>query len=124
MIKKYQKRSRSSSKRERNRQRRARRNTARRELQERLAELPSNHEEFLSLAQESLHSFAVDLGVMFAGRLLEDEVTMLCGQRYGRNQERKATRYGHQPGVVSLAGQKISVLRPRVRSVTPSGTRT
>lgn len=123
MSKKYQKRSRSSSKRERNRLRRDRRNGARRQLQKRLAEFPSSHEEFLSLAQESLHSFAVDLGVMFAGRLLEDEVTVLCGPRYERNGERRATRYGHQPGVVSLAGQKVSVLRPRVRSVSCAGTR-
>src|SRR4029450_12273452 len=123
MSKKYQKRSRSSSKRDRNRQRRARRNTARRELQERLEQLPSSHEEFLSLARDSLHSFALDLGVMFAGRLLEDEVTVWCGRRYARTQDRNATRYGHQPGVVSLAGQKVSLLRPRVRSVSSGGTR-
>lgn len=121
MRKKYQKRSNSSSKRERNRC--AKRNAARRELQERLEQFPSTHVEFLSLAQESLHSFALDLGVLFAGRLLEDEVTVLCGPRYERNRERGATRYGHQPGVVSLAGQKVSVLRPRVRSVSPHGTR-
>jgi transposase-like protein len=78
----------------------------------------------VSLAQESLHSFALELGVLFAERLLEDEVTQLCGPRYERQQERGATRYGHQPGVVSMAGQKISVLRPRVRSVAPGGTRT
>ena len=95
MSKKYQKKLRSSSKRDRNRQRHARRNTARRELQERLEQFPSSHEEFLSLAQQSLHSFALDLGVMFAGRLLEDEVTMLCGPRYARSRERNATRYGH-----------------------------
>lgn len=123
MSKKYQKPSKSSRKRTRNRQRRARHNAARRELQERLGQFPSSHEEFLSLAQESLHGFAVDLGVTFAGLLLEDEVTRLCGPRYERNGKRSATRYGHQPGVVSLAGQKVSVLRPRVRSVTPDGTR-
>ena len=123
MSKKYQKQSRSSSPGNRNRERRARRNIARRELQERLEEWPSSHEEFLSLAQESLHSFALNLGVMFAGRLLEDEVTVLCGPRYERDCERHATRYGHQPGVVSLAGQKVSVLRPRVRSVAACGTR-
>jgi transposase-like protein len=70
-----------------------------------------------------LQCFALDLGVLFAGRLLEDEVTVLCGPRYERNRERHATRYGHQPGVVSLAGQKVSVLRPRVRSVSSGGTR-
>ena len=123
MSKKYQKGSKSSSKRERNQRRRGRRNVARRELQERLERFPSSHEEFLSLAQESLHSFALNLGVMFAGRLLEDGVELLCGPRYERRRERQATRYGHQPGVVSLAGQKVSILRPRVRSVSADGTR-
>jgi transposase-like protein len=122
MSKKYQKQSASSSKRERNRQRRANRNAARRELRERLEQFPSTHEEFLSLAQESWHSFALDLGVLFAGRLLENEVTVLCGPRYERNSQRNATRYGHQPGVVSLAGQKVSLRRPRVRSVSAQGT--
>ena len=121
MNKKYQKKSKSSRKRDR--ERCARRNAARRELQQQIEHFPSSHEEFLSLAQESLHSFALELGVMFAGRLLEDEVTVLCGPRYERNRERSATRYGHQPGVVSLAGQKVSVLKPRVRSALAGGAR-
>jgi len=78
---------------------------------------PLDREEFVAMAQQSLHSFAVELGVMMAGRLLEDEVTHLCGRRYEHRMGRKATRYGHQAGVVTVAGQKVSVQRPRVRSV-------
>jgi putative transposase len=69
-----------------------------------------------------VHPFAVELGVLFAGRLLEHEVTRLCGPRYERQAERKLTRYGHQPGVITVAGQKVSLPRPRVRSpATDSG---
>lgn len=86
-------------------------------VRDRFVQWPLDREEFVAMAQQSLHSFAIDLGVMMAGRLLEDEVTRLCGRRYEHRTERQATRYGHQAGVVTVAGQKVSVPRPRVRSV-------
>src|SRR6516165_10411575 len=47
--------------------------------------------------------------------LLEDEVTRLCGRRYERQPHQTYTRYGHQPGTATLAGQRIAIARPRVR---------
>jgi transposase-like protein len=48
---------------------------------------------------------------------LEQEVTQLCGSRYERPESRQFTRYGRQPGVITLAGQKVPIRRPRVREV-------
>jgi transposase-like protein len=67
------------------------------------------------MLSEELHSFAIDLGLLVAGRFLEAEVTRLCGERYQRQPDRQHTRYGHQPGFVTLAGQKAKIPRPRVR---------
>jgi putative transposase len=80
-------------------------------------QLPLDRSELIAMAQESLHTFAVEIGLRIAGHLLEDEVTRLCGPRYHRVPERKATRYGHQQGVITLAGQKLPIDRPRVRGV-------
>lgn len=115
MRKKYHK-SRSSDKRLQNRERRGRRKAAQQEIQREFVQWPLDHEEFVAMAQESVHTFAVDLGVLFAGRLLEHEVTRLCGPRYERQAGRTLTRYGHQAGVVTVAGQKVSLQRPRMRS--------
>jgi transposase-like protein len=52
---------------------------------------------------------------------LEDEVTRLCGRRYERRPDRPCTRYGHQQGTATLAGQKIALPRPRVRRTDGSG---
>ena len=42
-------------------------------------------------------------------------MTRLCGERYQR--QRVHTRYGHQQDVATLAGQKVSITRPRARQV-------
>jgi transposase-like protein len=60
----------------------------------------------------------VPLGLMHFAELLDDEVTGLAGERYAR----KATaiggrRHGSNPGTVGLAGQRVPIRVPRVRSV-------
>ena len=70
-------------------------------------QLPLDREELLTLMQDSLETLAVELGLLVASGLLEDEVTRLCGRRYERQPERVHTRYGHQQGVATLAGQKV-----------------
>ena len=47
---------------------------------------------------------------------LEDEIQMLCGQRYTHGKD--AARWGSENGSVYLGGQKVAVKRPRVRDVT------
>ncbi len=60
-------------------------------------------------------SLALELGLLVAAGLLEDEVTRLCGPRYQRQSGRTHTRYGRQRGAATLAGQKVAIERPRVR---------
>ena len=53
--------------------------------------------------------------------LLEDEVLRLCGKAHVPAPERQMTRHGHQSGWVAIAGQKLTVPRPRVRYTTERG---
>ncbi len=84
-------------------------------------QLPLDREELLGLMQDSLEGLAVELGLLVASALLEDEVTRLCGARYERRPERAHTRYGRQKGVVTLGGQKLHLDRPRVRRADGKG---
>lgn len=84
-------------------------------LGDRRIQLPLDREVFIELVQDSLENLALELGLLVAAGLLEDEVTRLCGPRYERRADRTHTRYGHQRGVATLAGQKIAIDRPRVR---------
>jgi hypothetical protein len=86
-------------------------------------QLPLDREELLELMQDSLESLALELGLLVASSLLEDEVTRLCGPRYQRQPDRTHTRYGHQRGVATLAGQKVAIERPRVRHTGGRGER-
>src|SRR5262245_66012808 len=71
--------------------------------------------------QDSLEALALELGLLVAAGLLEDEVTRLCGHRYERRPDRTCTRYGRQRGAATLAGQKIALERPRVRRADGGG---
>ncbi len=71
--------------------------------------------------QDSLERLALKLGMLVASSLLEDEVTRLCGPRYERQPHRTHTRYGHQRGTATLAGQKIPIARPRVQGTDGGG---
>ena len=75
-------------------------------------QLPLDRDELLGLMQDSLEALALELGMLVASSLLEDEVTLLCGRRYERQPDRTHTRYGHQRGTATLAGQKIAIARP------------
>ena len=48
-------------------------------------------------------------------------MTRLCGRRSERQPHRTHTRYGHQRGSATLAGQKIPIARPRVRRTDGGG---
>lgn len=118
----------SYSKSNRGRKRRGRvgpgrpRRIARRALaQAEQVQLPLSIEGLIEMARQSLSSFAVEVGLKMAECLLEDEVTRRCGPRYERPEGRSETRYGHQGGYVTIAGQKVPVRKPRVRSTTGSG---
>ena len=83
--------------------------------------LPFDREQAQALMQHELHGLATELGLLMAVQFLEDEVKQLCGQRYQRQPERELTRYGHQRGVITLAGQKLPIAKPRVRKAAGHG---
>jgi hypothetical protein len=84
-------------------------------------QLSLDRDALLDLMQDSWESLALNLGMMVASSLLEDEVTRLCGRRHERQPHRTHTRYGHQRGTATLAGQKIAIARPRVRRTNGGG---
>jgi Transposase, Mutator family len=84
-------------------------------------QLALDRDALLDLMQDSWESLALNLGILVASSLLEDEVTRLCGRRCERQPHRTHTRYGHQPGTATLAGQKIAIVRPRVRPADGGG---
>jgi transposase-like protein len=80
-----------------------------------------DREELVAMMQDSLTSFATEMGLKVASLLLEDEVNQRCGFRYERMPERTVTRYGHQRGVAVIAGQKLPISRPRMRYTQQCG---
>jgi transposase-like protein len=85
-----------------------------------VVQLSLDRSEVLRQMQEGLHQFGVKLGLELATMLMNDEVERLCGERYEHRPEREACRHGHQRGVITIAGQKLAIRKPRVRS-TESG---
>jgi transposase-like protein len=79
------------------------------------AVLPVRRDDVLAAIHAGLHGLASELGLLVAVQLLEDEVTQLCGPRYQRLPDRTHTRYGHQRGQITLAGQQLPIQHPRVR---------
>ncbi len=49
--------------------------------------------------------------------LLEEELVALVGPKGKHNPERSASRHGSRSGQVVLGGRRVSVRRPRARSV-------
>lgn len=106
-------------KRERKRAYRKARKAGEKAVREEMGEqvqLSLDREEVLGLLQGSVDLFAIEIGRRVALRFLDDEVEQLCGPRYQRRKDRRATRYGRQAGFVCVGGQKLTVWRPRVRS--------
>jgi len=59
----------------------------------------------------------IPLGLMLVHEELQREVEQLAGSRYQRKRgEEKIYRYGSNPGSVKLAGQRVGVDVPRIRS--------
>jgi putative transposase len=88
---------------------------------DRMVQLVLDREELVTMMQNSLTSFATEMGLKVASLLLEDEVNRRCGSRYERAPERTVTRYGHQRGVAVIAGQKLPIQRPRMRYTRQCG---
>lgn len=70
-----------------------------------------------------LKDFIFSTGMEAVVELLEEERTEACGPRYARNPERAASRNGHVRGELVMGGRRVSVRRPRARTVDGSEVR-
>jgi len=91
------------------------------QTQARELQLPLDVESLVEMTRQTLSSFATEMGLRVAQCLLEDEVTQRCGPRHERRPERDVTRFGHQQGYVTIAGQKASIQKPRLRYTAGRG---
>jgi transposase-like protein len=91
------------------------------QTQARELQLPLDVESLVEITRQTLSSFATEMGLRVAQCLLEDEVTQRCGQRHERRPERELTRFGHQRGYVTIAGQKAPIQKPRIRYTDQRG---
>jgi transposase-like protein len=71
-----------------------------------------------ALVRRDLRAFVVDAGMAALAELLEQERTAVCGRRYAHQPERRAYRAGHTQGELVMGGRRVSVDRPRARTVT------
>ena len=63
----------------------------------------------------------IPLGLMHVQEVLDQEVTALAGERYARKDASvRGRRHGTNPGTVGLAGQRMPIRVPRMRSVAGS----
>jgi len=61
----------------------------------------------------------VPLGLLHVQEVLDQEVTALAGERYARKDASVGgRRHGSNPGTVGLAGQRVPIRVPRIRSIT------
>jgi transposase-like protein len=68
------------------------------------------------LVRASVHEYLHEMMLFTAELLMNKEVMELAGGRYRRNKERDCQRWGSQPGCGILLGQKIPLMKPRVRT--------
>jgi putative transposase len=63
----------------------------------------------------------VPLGLMHVEEMLDDEIIELAGARHARKESStRGRRHGSNPGSVRLAGQRVPIRVPRVRSLSGS----
>src|SRR5271168_2682566 len=69
------------------------------------------------LVGEALYETVIGVGLACVDEALEAERVALCGARYVHRADRQALRAGHLASSLVLGGRRVTVSRPRVRSV-------
>lgn len=64
----------------------------------------------------AIEQTAGEVGLRMMKALIDEEVEQLTGNRYGRDSDRQAIRWGREEGHVIFAGRKVAMDKPRVRS--------
>jgi transposase-like protein len=88
--------------------------------QKRIVRQEDSSQVVLSIARgmhEVLHDLVVGAGMKVFQAMLEQDRVELCGPRYAHDLERGAYRAGSAPGELAMGGRRVSMLRPRVRTV-------
>lgn len=93
------------------------REEARRAFDRKAARERSRLSDTIEALRGDLRAFLVNTGYSVFLDLLEDERALLCGPRYAHIEKREAYRHGFDQGKLVLGGRKISVPKPRVRTV-------
>jgi len=68
-------------------------------------------------AREGLLAISVAAGMAVMAAMFEAEITEIAGTKGKHNPERVAVRHGAEKGSVTLGGRRVSVTRPRARTV-------
>jgi putative transposase len=71
--------------------------------------------------QEGLLALAVGTGLQVMAAMMNADVAAVCGPKGKHDSARAAVRHGTEAGSVTLGGRRVSVQRPRMRSVDGSG---
>lgn len=73
--------------------------------------------EILVRSKLVLHELIVETGMQVLEALLEEDRVAICGPKSKPQEARKAYRHGFDQGQLVLGGRKVSVRKPRCRSV-------
>jgi putative transposase len=68
-------------------------------------------------AREGLLAMSVATGLAVMAAMFEAEITEACGPKGKHSQHRAAVRHGSEKGSVTLGGRRVSVTRPRARTI-------
>jgi hypothetical protein len=69
------------------------------------------------LVRTTLLDTVITAGSIRAIEILEQQREALCGPKHSQHKGRQAYRHGHSPGSVVMGGRRVTLPRPRVRSL-------
>ena len=69
------------------------------------------------LMRTTLLDTVITAGSLQAIRMLHEEQELLCGPRHSQSKDRQAYRHGTSAGSLVMGGRRVTLPRPRVRSV-------
>lgn len=79
-------------------------------------ELPVSVAQIIEGVSQEAEQLAGEAGLLIMKAVMDQEVALLAGPKGKHDPDRTATRWTAQPGYVVLAGKKVPVIRPRVRT--------
>ena len=69
------------------------------------------------LMRTTLLDTVITAGSIRAIQMLEEQREALCGPKHSQHEGRQAYRHGHSPGSLVMGGRRVTLPRPRVRSL-------